>query len=99
MTHTLEHFYSFLVTADDDLVFIKADSSGNGGRSIYQMPLTVNGSNPTTADKIVQQGDDMSNGGFIYNFKTRSVLWAYGREIKRISIDDNSMTTIADICK
>ena len=100
MTHTLEYFYSFTVTADDDLVFIKAaPSSGIEGRSIYQMPLIVNGSNPTTADKIVQQSDDISNVGFIYNYKTRSILWAYLKEIKSISIDDNSLTTLADICK
>ena len=85
------------MAADDDLIFIKVDPSNDN--EIYQMPLEVNGSNPTTADKIVQQSDDISNGGFIYNYKTRSVLWVFGREIKRISIDDNSISTIADIGK
>ena len=93
-------FYFFTVAADDDIIFIKAAPlSGSEGRSIYQMPLTVNGSDPTTADKIVQQDDDISNVGFIYNYKTRSVLWAFEKEIKSISIDDNTITTLADICK
>ena len=88
------------MTADDDMVFIKSwPLTGAEGRSIYQMPLSVNGSSPTTADKIVQQSDDISNNGFIYNYKSKSVLWAFGKEIKSISIDDNSISTLADICK
>ena len=88
------------MTADDDLVFIKTwPLSGSEGRSIYQMPLTVNGFTPATADKIVQESDGISNVGFIYNYKTRSVLWSDGTEIKSLSIDDNSITILADVCK
>ena len=69
-----------------------------GGREIYQMPLLVNGSDPTSADTI-HNSDDMSDTGFTYNYKTRSVFWSEDKEVKSLNIDDESITTLVDICK
>ena len=83
--------------AAQDFVFMKTWPSG-GGRAIYQMPLLVNGSDPTSADTI-HNSDDMSDTGFTYNYKTRSVLWSEGKEVKSLNIDDDSITTLVDVCK
>ena len=69
-----------------------------GGRAIYQMPLLVNGSDPTSADTI-HYSDDVSDHGFVYNYKTRSVLWSEGKEVRSLNIDDDSITTLVDACK
>ena len=95
-----DHGFTIFISAitHEDYVFIKASAfSGSEGRSIYQMSLNV--SDPTRAVKIVQQTDDISNVGFIYNYVTRSVIWAYGNDIKSWSLDDNSITTLTDMCK
>ena len=95
-----DHGFIIFISAiiHKDYVFIKAwPLTGSEGRSVYQMSLNV--SDPTAAVKIVQETDDISNVGFTYNYVTRSVIWAYGNDIKSLSLDDNSITTLTDICK
>ena len=88
---------SICIIARDGFIVVREYSTDTTNRDIYIIPLYD--PDNIQAIKVVDLPDDADAGGVIYDGYRRSILWAEGGVINMVSVDDDSVSTLIDLCK
>ena len=66
-------------------------------RDVYLVPLYDPGNIQTI--QVVDVPDNTNSGGVIFDGFRRSILWINGGVINSLSVDDDTASTLVDLCE
>ena len=83
--------------AMNEFILVRRQGNEASVRDVYMIPLNESGT--SQAIKVVDLDDNANSGGIIFDGIRRSILYSVSGVIYSKSIDDDTESTLADLCK